>query len=150
MAISAQILNVLDAMVTADVIKSRVYQQVGKANVVMDNVTTPAAVMYCVSKWDIAIRSGVTREEATIGVGFVDRQPQLDFDGGMNDAIVAFCRAKAVDFVSRVRALNTMTIIDDVVKCTTVFDEYDTNVTGVWVEFRIKENGGECLDTLQP
>lgn len=149
MEIVARIIGILDTMVSEDVIKSRIYQTAAKTNVEIDYEKTPAAVMYCVSKWAIDLKLGIVRERAAIGIGFVKRQPQLDFDGESNETIVDECKVIAVDFIRRLKADDSLQIISDSVDCTTVYDEYDTNVTGVWVSVEVKDNGGECLDTSE-
>ena len=145
MEISAKVIQVLVGMVANGDLETYIYQTVNKANVQIDYEKTPAAVFYCLSKWNVNLNLGIVREEASVGLGFVKRQSELDYDGSHNEALVDECKALSMKFLNLLKVGGGVEIMDDEIKCTTLRDKYDANVTGVWIEFNCRDNGGECL-----
>lgn len=120
------------------------------ANVRTSEVATPCAVCFCISDWRFNIRDSRRRESADVLVSFLDRQPNYGFDGIPNSAIVAPMEDAAEVFVARVLATPTLEVEGNEISARTVYDEYDTNLTGVQLTLRVGERQGTCLATDFP
>lgn len=119
-------------------------------NVNISEATMPCAVCYCISNWKLDIRNMRRREIADINVLFVDRQPYYGFDGQDNTAIVQPLEDIAAVFVARLLAIPDVEVEGNEINARTLFDEFDTNVTGVQLTLRVRELQGECLTTEFP
>ena len=110
----------------------------------------PCGVCYCISTWQLDIHNMRRREIADINVLFVDRQRSYGFDGQNNTDLVRPLEDIAAVFVARLLAIPDVEVEGNEINARTLFDEFDTNVTGVQLTLRVRELQGECLTTEFP
>lgn len=148
MVIIGLIRKVLDDMVTDTKCKlaSCQYNDKPTANVRLDSKKpSPTAVLMQLTDWDMDIRSGVLTELANINVTFLSKEGKMDADGDEQEPIIDAMRDLAVEFISRVREIQSIRIEDDTVKVKSVFLASDSNRTGVNITLTIKQKQGGCL-----
>jgi len=126
-------------------LKYAMYQSPSKTNVEIDDAPTPTAVVYCVTDWDVRTSTGVVRESARVGIGFVTRQTEFEFDGIQNEALIDEMKNLALHFFALMKDRDDVTIASDKITCKSIYNDYDTNVTGVWCDVDIVERGGKCI-----
>lgn len=141
-----EICTVLEAMRTDanSNLQSWQYNSPARANVENDFSDTPTAVAFCLTDWQVT--QGVVREIADVAVGFLTTQPNLDFDGLHNEQRVDEMKDIALDFIARVKSRGIFVFEDDPIKMRSVYDTNDANLTGVFVEVKMRELAGKCLN----
>lgn len=148
MIIVTKIIGVLEAMVTDTNCKLKSYQYNDRptANVRLDTKSpSPTAVFMQLTDWDMDIKSGVLTELANINVTFLSKDGKMDADGNEQEPIIDAMRDLAVEFISRVREIQSIRIEDDTVKVKSVFLASDSNRTGVNITLTIKQKQGGCI-----
>lgn len=146
MNIVTHLTGILEAMVqsTASPLLSWQYNRPARANVENDYTKTPTAVMFCITDWETA--TDLAREVASVTVGFLDVNPEIDWDGISTDAIIDAMKSVAFDFVARINAAGVVEITTDRVRVRSVFDTNDRNLAGVYLQMDLREVQGECMD----
>lgn len=146
MNIVTHLTGILEAMVqsTASPLLSWQYNRPARANVENDYTKTPTAVMFCITDWETA--TDLAREVASVTVGFLDVNPEIDWDGISTDAIIDAMKSVAFDFVARINAAGVVEITTDRVRVRSVFDTDDRNLAGVYLQMDLREVQGECMD----
>ena len=144
MRIIDDIKGILANMVTDGEIKSTLYQVPSKANERIEFVAEPCGILFCVPKGVVDISKGNIAESATIALEFVAHQPQLAFDGTLNESLVDTMRLVGYSFINRLRALDGYSL-SDTIEVRTIFDKYDANTTGVSLQFEIKDKKTKCI-----
>lgn len=146
MNIVTHLTGILEAMAqsAASPLRSWQYNRPARANVENDYTTTPTAVMYCITDWES--ETDMAREVASVTVGFLEVNPEVDWDGVATDTIIDSMKSVAFDFVSRVNAGGVVEITTDRVRVRSVFDTDDRNLAGVFLQMELREVQGECMD----
>lgn len=146
MNIVTHLTGILEAMVQSQTstLKSWQYNRPARANVENDYTKTPTAVLYCITDWETA--TDLAREVASVTVGFLDVNPEIDWDGISTDAIIDAMKSVAFDFVARINAAGVVEITTDRVRVRSVFDTNDRNLAGVFLQMELREVGGECME----
>lgn len=121
------------------------YNWPAKANVQLDTTAHPVAVLYVMRDGAIELENGLYRETAEVNVSFLDHQPELDFDGMTNEALLDAMAEVAVEFVGRIVDGGELEITTDLVTLRGVYDFDDKNTTGVNLQFTVREKQGRCL-----
>ena len=148
MVIIGLIRGVLADMVsdTNSKLKSYQYNDKPTANVRLDTKNpSPTAVLMQLTDWDMVIGKGILTEEANINVTFLSKENKMDADGVQQEAIIDDMRDLAVEFIQRVREIQSIRIEDDTVRVKSVFLASDSNRTGVNITLTIKQKQGSCL-----
>lgn len=148
MRITEKILNALNAVKAAGYVESVLYNSQYKANVQLDGIATPVAVLYLFRDGAYDTATGLLREEAEINVMFLTHQRELDFDGIANEALIDTMSEAATAFIAEVTRTNNIAIVGDNITLRGVYDTYDTNTTGVSMQFRVRELQGQCINSL--
>lgn len=150
MIIVTEVTGVLEAMLqdTLSPLQSWQYNSPARVNVENDFTKTPTAVMYCLADWEVTFTT--VRERASVAVGFLTLQPNIDFDGLENDTRVEQMKDIALDFVRRVHEGGVLRIEDDTIRIRSIYDMDDRNLTGVFLEITLLEVQGQCLDSYAP
>ena len=150
MIIVNTVTGILEAMRqdTGSPLQSWQYNSPARVNVENDYTATPTAVMYCLTDWEVTFTT--VRERASVAVGFLTLQPNIDFDGAENDTKVTQMKDCAIDFVRRVNEGGVLRIEDDTVRIRSIYDMNDRNLTGVFLEITLKEVQGQCLEDYAP
>lgn len=137
--------GVLQDQKDAGVLKDVIYQTPTRANVDLSMVQDPMAVLYVITDRSIDPYRQTAREHAQIaGLFFLVRQPQLGFDGTLNEELVEDMSYIAYDFIDRLRDIGGIQISGEV-QMRTVLDMDDTNTTGVCLQFELDEMQGACI-----
>jgi hypothetical protein len=115
-------------------------------NVRIDRKPTPAALLYTLPEWFLDIGHGSSKERAEIQVFFFDR---VNFDSKAEDKLNTFENMGEIarEFIYRLLNDNTVRVLDDTVKITATYGEFDSFVCGCTVNLTIEEKQGECLYT---
>lgn len=115
-------------------------------NVHIDRKPTPAALLYTLPDWNLDISHGTAKESADIQVFFFDR---TGFDVKAEDKLDIFenMGETAREFIYRLLNDNTVRVLDNTVKITATYGEFDSFVCGCTVNLTIEEKQGECLYT---
>lgn len=150
MIIVDEVTGILEAMRqdTLSPLQSWQYNSPARVNVENDYTKTPTAVMYCLTDWEVTFTT--VRERASVAVGFLTLQPNIDFDGLENDTRVEQTKDIALDFVRRVHEGGVLRIEDDTIRIRSIYDMDDRNLTGVFLEITLLEVQGQCLDSYAP
>lgn len=146
MNIVTHLTGILEAMVqsTASPLLSWQYNRPARANVENDYTKTPTAVMFCITDW--VTDTDLARELASVTVGFLQQNPEIDWDGITTDTIIDDMKGVALDFVARINAAGVVEITTDRVRVRSVFDSDDRNLAGVFLQMELREVGGECME----
>lgn len=146
MNIVQHLTGILEAMVQSQdsPLLSWQYNRPARVNVENDYTKTPTAVLYCITDWETA--TDLAREVASVSVGFLDVNPEIDWDGISTDAIIDAMKSVAFDFVARINAAGVVEITTDRVRVRSVFDSDDRNLAGVYLQLELREVQGECID----
>lgn len=146
MNIVQHLTGILEAMSqsTASPLKSWQYNRPARVNVENDYTNTPTAVMYCITDWET--ETDLARELASVTVGFLQQNPEIDWDGISTDVIIDAMKSVAFDFVARINAAGVVEITTDRVRVRSVFDTDDRNLAGVFLQMELREVGGECME----
>lgn len=115
-------------------------------NVRIDRKLTPAALLYTLPDWNLDISHGTAKESADIQVFFFDRT-RLDVKAEDKLDIFENMGEIAREFIYRLLNDNTVRVLDDTVKITATYGEFDSFVCGCTVNLTIEEKQGECLYT---
>lgn len=145
MNIVTHLTGILEAMVqsSASPLKSWQYNRPARVNVENDYTKTPTAVFYCIADWETSTE--LAREVASVTVGFLEVNHEIDWDGTATDAIIDAMKSVAFDFVARINAAGVVEITTDRVRVRSVFDTNDRNLAGVFLQMELREVGGECM-----
>lgn len=146
MNIVTHLTGILEAMVqsTASPLLSWQYNRPARANVENDYTKTPTAVMFCITDW--VTDTDMAREIASVTVGFLQVNPEVDWDGMATDTIIDNMKAVAFDFIARVNSAGVVEITADTVRVRSVFDTDDRNLAGVYLQMDLREVQGECME----
>ena len=138
--------KVLDILDNIESIQTVLFDNGHSSNVRIDRKPTPAALLYTLPDWNLDISHGTTKESADIQVFFFDRtgldvkaEDKLDIFENMGEI--------AREFIYRLLNDNTVRVLDDTVKITATYGEFDSFVCGCTVNLTIEEKQGECLYT---
>lgn len=123
------------------------YQSPARINIDMDNSTTPVANFYCMTDWGVDMSNGIVRETANVGILFLCRQYDLNFDGISNETEIGNAYEIALDFVARVSHSDVIGITSDNIDIKSVYDQNDYNLTGVFIKLNVREKVGKCLES---
>lgn len=125
-------------------IQTVIYDNGHSANVRIDRNSTPAALLYTLPDWTLDISKGTAREKADIQVFFFDR---VNFDSKAEDKLQIFenMNSLARDFIRELLSDSEIKVLDDEVKITATYGEFDAFVCGCVVNITIEEKQGECL-----
>lgn len=148
MILVQKINNILEGMVndTNCDLASYQYNNLGKANVVLDNKKpNPTALFVQVTDFVIDMSMINKREKMFILVSFLQKENKLDSEATAQDSIITDMSELAIEFVKRVRADRTIRILNDELKLKSVFYKSDSNRTGVTIELELMDLVGECL-----
>ena len=146
MNIVTHLTGILEAMVqsAASPLKSWQYNRPTRVNVENDYTNTPTAVFYCITDWETS--TDLAREVASVTVGFLEVNPEIDWDGTATEAIIDAMKSVAFDFVARINAAGVVEITTDRVRVRSVFDTNDRNLAGVFLQMELREVVGECME----
>ena len=116
------------------------------ANVRIDRNSTPAALLYTLPEWFLDIGHGSSKERAEIQVFFFDR---VNFDSKAEDKLNTFENMGEIsrEFIYRLLNDSTIRVIDDEIKITACYGEFDAFVAGCTVNITIQMKQGECIYT---
>lgn len=142
--ISQKLRTIIEAMQTAEVVGTAMYQTPSRANVDLSDAVEPMAVYFCTTEGQLDIVSQVVRERARVQIAFVKRAADMSVDGATNDNILLSIRPIVADFVARLRADRTLTE-PDAIDYRVLYNYDDTNTTGYLLDFRVAERVGECI-----
>lgn len=148
MILVQKIKNILEGMVndTNCALQSYQYNNLGKANVVLDNKKpNPTALFVQVTDFVIDMSMINKREKMFILVSFLQKENKLDSEATAQDSIITDMSELAIEFVKRVRADRTIRILNDELKLKSVFYKSDSNRTGVTIELELMDLVGECI-----
>lgn len=148
MILVQKINNILEGMVndTDCALQSYQYNNLGKANVVLDNKKpNPTALFVQVTDFVIDMSMINKREKMFILVSFLQKENKLDSEATAQDSIITDMSELAIEFVKRVRADRTIRILNDELKLKSVFYKSDSNRTGVTIELELMDLVGECI-----
>lgn len=120
------------------------YQSAPKANVLFDNINTPCALLLLFSDRQIDVSKKMWRESAEVNVFFLT-DAAFDFDGLENQRRVDGMAGKAEDFIALVLADGSLEFESTDIAMRQVYDEGDRNLTGVSLQFRVREVQPKCL-----
>lgn len=129
-------------------VKSWQYNSPGRANVENDYSETPTAVCYCITDWEATLN--IVREVASVAVGFLTVQPNIDFDGLANEVLIDNMKGIALDFVRRISEGGVLEIATDTIRIRSIYNLDDRNLTGVFLEITLREVQGQCLRNYAP
>ena len=143
MGIKSKIETVLNSL---DDINTVVYQDVFKANVSLDNVTFPCAVMFLIVDGGLNLSNDIYKEVADVQLFFIDK---IDYDsnGDEVEAVAESMRNIAKKFI-QLSQDSAYKITSNEVLFKTIYDEYDVNVCGINFNFTAQEKQGVCANTL--
>lgn len=123
-----------------------IYDNSYSANVRIDRKPTPAALLYTLPDWTLDIGHGNSKERSEIQVFFFNR---ANFDCKAEDKldIIEDMNLLAREFVYTLLNDNTVRVVDDEVKMTSSFGEFDAFVIGVVVKLTLEERQPSCIYT---
>ena len=151
MRIETTLLTILNGIKEAGRLQSVTYQQPFKANIDTASMTAPMAVLYVITDHKLDIRKGTARESAEVNIFLMDRNTRLDYDGTTaTAAYIDSMAAVGIEVIARIRQDSTIRIDSDAVEVKSVFDQDDTNLAGVSLQFRCTETQGVCISIPQP
>ena len=137
--------SIMDDLEASGAIQSYTYQSPSRVNVDLDTMRTPCGVMLCVTDRDVDIAQQTSRERSMVNIFFLTRQGSIDYDGTANDILIDQMTEVAFGFLSRLRLVDELHIVDDDVKLLSIYNEHDANTTGVNIQLTIEENQGHCM-----
>lgn len=149
MRLTETILAALEAVREAGKVAAVAYNSPQKVNVDFDAIASPAAVLYLFRDGAYDTESGLLRELADVNVLFLTHQPQLDFNGSANEALLDDMADAAAMFIAELTASGSVEFVGGEVTLRGVYDFNDKNTTGVSLQFRLRELKGRCLNSLR-
>ena len=149
MRLTETILAALEAVREAGKVVAVTYNSPQKVNVDFDTIASPAAVLYLFRDGAYDTESGLLRELADVNVLFLTHQPQLDFRGSANEALLDDMADAAAMFIAELTASGSVEFVGGEVTLRGVYDFNDKNTTGVSLQFRLRELQGRCLNSLR-
>lgn len=144
--VSKEIRDILDAMRTAGVVASTVYQNPSRANVDLSQSAEPMAVYFCTTDGTFNVNTHVMRESARVQLAFIVRAADISVDGITNDGKLEGIRPLIADFFARLRNERTLSTGDVTYRVLYQYD--DTNTTGYLLEFTATEKQGDCISII--
>lgn len=138
--------KVLDILNEMTGIQTVIYDNGHSANVRIDRNPTPAALLYTLPDWTLDISHGTAKERADIQVFFFER---VLFDSKAEDKLSVFENTNllAREFVSILLSDSTVKVLDDEIKVTACYGEFDAMVAGCTINLTLEMKQGECLYT---
>lgn len=124
-----------------------IYQRQGMANVELDKAQFPTAVLYCISDFEVDMKSGANREEANILLFFLDKS-KLAEDGEYYDEIIHRMKQYGLVFCDKVVQSPEIGFTEDKVSIKSIFDKFDSTMGGVMIDTKVKELRGKCTPVL--
>lgn len=127
-------------------IQTVIYDNGHSANVRIDRNSTPAALLYTLPDWKLDISHGNAIESAEIQVFFFER---VSFDCKAEDKLTVFedTELLAREFIYKLLNDNEIKVMDDEIKITACYGEFDAFVAGCTVNITIQMKQGECIYT---
>lgn len=136
--------KILDILNDIDGIQTVMFDSGNSANVRIDRKPTPAALLYTLPDWKVDISRGTAKEKADIQVFFFER---ADFDSKAEDKLQIFENTNmlAREFIRELLSDGEIMVLDEEVKITSVFGQFDSFVAGCTVNITIEEKKPACL-----
>lgn len=137
----SKILDILNGMTG---IQTVIYDNGHSANVRIDRKPTPAALLYTLPDWTLDISKGTAKEKADIQVFFFER---VDFDCKAEDKLQIFenTNSLAREFIRELLSDGDIRVLDDEVKITATYGQFDSFVAGCTVNITIEEKQPSCM-----
>ena len=138
--------KILDILNDIDGIQTVMFDNGHSANVRIDRKQTPAALLYTLPEWTLDISHGTAKERADIQVFFFER---VKFDSTAETKLDIFENTNllAREFVSILLSDSTVRVLDDEIKVTACYGEFDAMVAGCTINLELEMKQGECLYT---
>lgn len=125
------------------------YDSSGVANLKLDREEFPLSLMFIFQSWSVDVRVGGFREEYDVMIFFLEKADRLDFDGIPNHTKVERMGNYAINFINEVIKSDVIGFAEsEYVEVRSVYDKFDKNLTGVYVETRIKELASSCAPLI--
>lgn len=136
--------KVLDILNNIESIQTVMYDNGSSSNVRIDRNSTPAALLYTLPDWKLDISHGNAIESAEIQVFFFER---VNFDSKAEDKLTVFenMNSLAREFIRELLADSEIKVLNDEVKITSVFGQFDSFVAGCNVNLTLEEKQPSCL-----
>lgn len=136
--------KVLDILNSTESIQTVLFDNGHSSNVRIDRKPTPAALLYTLPEWFLDIGQGSSKERAEIQVFFFER---VNFDSKAEDKLNIFENMGEIsrEFIYRLLNDSTIRVIEDEIKITACYGEFDAFVAGCVVNITIEEKQGSCL-----
>lgn len=114
------------------------------ANFRLDKESLPAVINVLPVSGVMNVTDRRLRDFPNCMLAFVDKA-DFDFDGKDNDEILERCKNLAMEFILTANASGLFEPISGDVRYSVLYDKLDVNVTGVVIEFQLREKQGITL-----
>ena len=130
-----------------DGIETVLYESPYFANIKIDRKPAPYGILYLIAVAELDLTNNL-KETAEMEVFFADTV-QFGADGMTQQTIIDKMMDLAKEFVALLKADKTV-VIDDNIRMVSSYAKFDKNVTGVSIQFTIRERQSKCLDSIEP
>lgn len=139
-----KILDILNSMTTGNdaMLKTVLYESGFGANVRLDRLQDPAAILYMLQSWTLDTRTKLKHPEVDCEIFFCKRC-ELAAKGEKIKEVMDTVEPIVDEFISLL--LSDKSIIVNEIKAQTAYGRFDCNVCGYSLQFTVKDKQGVCL-----
>lgn len=143
-AITDKILEILDNMTTGTdaPLKTVLYESGFGANVRLDRLPDPAAVLYMLQSWTLDTDKMLKHPAVDVEIFFCKRC-DLAAKGEKIKEVMDSVEPVVDEFISFLLADRSVVVNE--IKATTAYGRFDCNVCGYSLQFTVKDRRGACL-----
>jgi hypothetical protein len=124
---------------------SFVFEDWNTADSVVGSVDLPAILLILPVGGSLEFHNGRVRDEENTAIAFVDKV-ERDADGADNERVYTAMKRVAGQFIDELNKSGFFEPLDGPLPYYTIYERMAANVTGLFVDVRLKEKVGNCLE----